>query len=419
MRRSSLAFLALLAPLHLVLPESALAEPHAPDPEEISGAIEASNRFALELFQVVSDDSGNLLFSPLGISNILGVVYAGARGGTRDEMARTFHLPDDQEETYAYDVYSKLLCRIQDRARRNDCRLLLRCRLWGTPECLFLDGYLARIQERHGTAFSLLDPADDPHAAAAASSGRTAQDAGEPYPDLFSEQPEGTRLALTGAVALSGSWAFPFDAGETRRAPFYALEQVSPWETRERSVFVPMMRRTGSFGYARRGNVQVLEIPFREPTLSLIVLLPDRTEDLFRLQEEIGSLPIDRWWNDLESTQMRIALPRFRLTGEPDLERALRRMGVCSAFYENTADFSGMAAGERLCLGRLRHLCSLTLEEGDGAGADETAAARLLRFGENPDGPPEMRVDRPFLLLVRDNASGGILVLGRVMNPAI
>jgi serpin B len=55
----------------------------------------------------------------------------------------------------------------------------------------------------------------------------------------------------------------------------------------------------------------------------------------------------------------------------------------------------------------------------DEAGTEAAAATAVeVEVGEEASVPEVMRVDRPFLFLIRDTEQGTILFLGRVVNPA-
>jgi serpin B len=63
-------------------------------------AIDANNRFALDLYALLAGDpeygKGNILFSPYLISTTFGVTYKGAKGQTADEICKVFHFPENQ-----------------------------------------------------------------------------------------------------------------------------------------------------------------------------------------------------------------------------------------------------------------------------------------------------------------------------------
>ncbi len=52
-------------------------------------AIADNNAFAVDLYGQLKSESGNLFFSPESISTALAMTYAGARGETATEMAKT------------------------------------------------------------------------------------------------------------------------------------------------------------------------------------------------------------------------------------------------------------------------------------------------------------------------------------------
>src|ERR1700735_4296795 len=60
--------------------------------------VAGNNAFAVALYDQLRNQTGNLFFSPESISTALAMAYAGARGDTASQMAKTFHftLPPEQ-----------------------------------------------------------------------------------------------------------------------------------------------------------------------------------------------------------------------------------------------------------------------------------------------------------------------------------
>ena len=71
-----------------------------------------------------------------------------------------------------------------------------------------------------------------------------------------------------------------------------------------------------------------------------------------------------------------------------------------------------MVGQERgFCLDLVIHQAFVQVDE---AGTEAAAATVTLSRSE----PPAFRADHPFLFLIRENVSGSILFMGRVVNPA-
>jgi serpin B len=109
-----------------------------------------------------------------------------------------------------------------------------------------------------------------------------------------------------------------------------------------------------------------------------------------------------------------LTLPRFAFESRFDLETVLAAMGMPLAFTPQ-ADFSGMAPGGELFIGDVIHQANVSVSEA-GTEAAAATAVEVLVTGE-PGDPITVRVDRPFLFLIRDMQTGTMLFLGRVMDP--
>ena len=114
-----------------------------------------------------------------------------------------------------------------------------------------------------------------------------------------------------------------------------------------------------------------------------------------------------------------VALPKLAVDAKLGLKEALSALGMPAAFDRRRADFGGIAdpnrAGEPLFLQAVVHECRGRVDE---KGTEASAATGGV--GAGGGAPPadrfEMRVDRPFLALIRHRETGAVLFLGRVVD---
>jgi len=118
----------------------------------------------------------------------------------------------------------------------------------------------------------------------------------------------------------------------------------------------------------------------------------------------------------LEECQVDLALPRFAFSSPTiSLRAPLEELGLRLAF-SGLADLSGISQQQGLKVEDVLHQATVAVDE---AGT-EAAAATVVQLGllSMPSGrPARMVVDRPFVLLIRDQVTRTLLFLGRVTDP--
>ena len=148
----------------------------------------------------------------------------------------------------------------------------------------------------------------------------------------------------------------------------------------------------------------------------MVVLLPKKNDGLAAVERTLTAGSVDRWLGSLGSRRVHVFLPRFKMTSEFSLKRALSALGMPTAFSAN-ADFSRMASGESLVISEVLHKAMVDVNE----KGTEAAAATAVVVGRSAvprvEEPVVFRADHPFTFLLRDNRSGAILFAGRVINP--
>ncbi|XP_054489602.2 uncharacterized protein LOC129120837 [Agelaius phoeniceus] len=373
----------------------------------------ANSTFAVDLLRKLCEmKSGqNVFFSPFSISSALSMVLLGARGSTEAQISKVLSLKNAQD---AHNGYQSLLSEIND----PNTKYILRTvnRLYGEKTFEFLASFIESSQKSYHAG---LEQMDFLHAW---------EDSRKQINGWVEERTEGkiqnllaegildslTRLVLVNAIYFKGKWEEQFNKQSTRERPF----QINKNETRP----VQMMFKEANFNMTYIGDFQtkILELPYVGNELSMIILLPDAIQDgstgLERLERELTYEKLIDWINPemMDSTKVRVSLPRFKLEENYDLKPLLSSMGMPDAFDLGKADFSGISSGNELVLSEVVHKSFVEVNEEGTEAAAATAAVMMMRCAMIV---PEFTADHPFLFFIRHNKTCSILFCGRFCCP--
>jgi serpin B len=382
--------------------------------QDLVALVGGNNLFAFDLYQYLKEEAGegNLFYSPYSVSVALAMIYAGARGGTKQQMADTLHFTLPQKQLHpAFNWLDLALASRGEGAMGKDFRgfrLHIANAIWGQSGHEFLDTFLDTLAVNYGAGLGLLDFASDPEAARRAIN------------DWVSDQTEGriedmtprghlgplTRLVLANAVYFNAAWADRFKKSQTKDGAFHLLDGSQ--------VTVPMMTHSASYGYAKGKRWQAVELPYDGHELSMVILLP-KAGEFERFEDSLDVDRVDAILGRLRHQRFGLTLPRFEFESEFGLSDALAALGMPDAFTAG-ADFSGMDGTKELFIHAVVHKAFVSV----GEAGTEAAAVTVVTVapGILPTEPTRVTVDRPFLFLIRDLETGAILFVGRVMNPA-
>ncbi len=382
--------------------------PLEPDSQR-DALVHATNQFAFDLYKQASkggpeQEKGNLFFSPCGISMALAMVYAGARGQTAEEMAKTLHFTMRGEEVAP--ACKSLLATLPEASRRG-CRLIVANRLWGQQGYGFAEPFLATAREQFAADLAQVDFAQ-PEAVCLAMNAWAKEKTGGKIAQIadLSTIKKSQRFALTNAVYFKGHWANQFNPGETTVAPFI---------TEDGKIDVAMMTLHETCRYGAADDVAILEKTYRGGRIAMMILLPENEPGAMAdLQRLLSAEKVRQWSRQLGKQEVEIYLPRFTLETRLPLDELLASMGMSAVFQPDRADLSGITTGkERLWLGYARHQAFVSVNE---QGTEAAAVTSLGTMG-GPPPVPTFRADHPFVFLIRDTRTGAILFLGRLMKP--
>ncbi|NTW38030.1 MAG: serpin family protein [Syntrophobacteraceae bacterium] len=371
-------------------------------------AVDGNTAFALQLYRKLGSTEDNLFLSPFSISTALAMTYAGARGNTAKEMAEALHFSLEGEELHS--TFAALKRNLLELERKAGVRLKVANALWPQKGYPFLREYLGLVERYYGTTATPVDYARATEQARQTINQWVERETEQKIKDLI---PSGilnplTRLVLTNGIYFKGDWASQFKKSATHDAPFYG--------SRGSSINVPMMTQQHRFRYGERDDLQILELPYAGKELSLVVLLPRRVDGLPELERALTPEGLADRTGHLQEREVVVFLPKFKLTSLFRVDAALKVLGMEDAFSPERADFAGMDGKPHwLYIGAVLHKAFVDVnEEGTEAAA---ATGVVVGITSARVQPPMFRADHPFVFLIRDNQTGSILFMGRVVDP--
>ena len=381
--------------------------------------MQGNNNFAFNLYRALSDEEGNLFYSPFSVSQALAMTFAGARGETERQMADTLHYRLSQNNLHpAFNALDQELASrgkdprgTQNQGEANEYfRLNIANAVWGQHGYGFLPDFLDVLAENYGAGMRTMDFAGAPDESRARINDWVAEETGDKVRGLL---PLGTidpstRLVLTNAIYFNASWHWRFNSRNTKVGPFH-LEGGD-------IVDVPMMTKTSKdfYGYAKGDGYHAVDVPYSWGEMSMTVLLPDEGA-MGALEESLNADLLGQIMDDIEIDYITLTMPLFKFESEFSLGKTLAGMGMPDAFDER-ADFSGMTGSEDLLISQIVHKAFVSVDE-RGTEAAAATAGVVIPVSEPSKDPIPVTVNRPFIFLIRDTATGTVLFLGRVMNP--
>lgn len=371
---------------------------------------DGNNTFALDLYQTLRNENGNLILSPFSISLALALTYAGARGETETQMADVLNFGLQEQTHPAFNALDLALEEnpiVLDKDQE-PMQLNIANSVWAEQTFAFLPDFLDTLSIHYGAGIHLLDFLNNPDPSRQEINAWVSDETEEKINDLLPENSitSDTKMVLVNAIYFKADWLDQFDAEDTYDGEFNLLDGSK--------VTTPMMGQNMHIPFAVRDGYVIAELPYAGGTAVMDIILPD-TGRFEEVETGLSYGMLQEVLRNMVTDSVVVRIPKFEYESSFSLSDALASMGMPSAFDENHADFSSMSGQKDLFIGNVIHKAFVAVDE---EGTEAAAATAVIMEGtsaimiEN-----ELIVDRPFIFLIRDVKSGQILFIGRVLNP--
>ena len=372
---------------------------------EQEALVQGNKNFAFDLYGQLRDLRSNLFFSPLSISAALTMTYAGARGDTESQMAEVLHLNLSQDQVHP--AFEGLLKSIVPASRQEGLQLTICNSIWTQKGYNIENQFLKLLDSHYGTSLKKVDFSGAFEVARHQINNWVKEQTQSKIQEFIKPGVLNplTRLVLTNAIYFKADWARQFDKKKTQTVEFYGdIGQ---------QVECLMMTQTAMFNYWENDSFQILELPYKDRELSMVILLPVKITGLKEVEVALAGGTRDYWLSKLRPRMVSVFVPKFKLSYQIRLTEVLKLMGMPYAF-SNLADFSGITTKKNLYISEVLHQAIIEVNE---EGTEASAATGVVMSSRSASDTKIFRADHPFLFIIKDNQTGNIIFLGRITNP--
>lgn len=332
------------------------------------------------------------------------MLLMGSSGSTYDQLRSALRYPAQVHDSPIHDAYLNLMQRL---VQENPGIIVnVANRLFVNTGVDILEAYNENAQRYYGSSLQPLD-FSRPAVARDAINAWVNQMTRGKIPKLLNTVSPQTSVLAVNTVYFKGDWDHPFEKLNTSPGTF---------NTGKRIINIPMMSTILRVLYTDLPalNAEMIGLTYKGGQFAMYLIVPKgpvTLDSLYTLESQLDPHTLNQHIANMSRVIMNVFLPRMRLNFKTDLADTLKHFGVTDLFDPKRADLSKMTS-ERVFVDKVIHQTVIDISEA-GTEAAAATAATVVRIGTSR----EFFVNRPSLLLIREQQTGVPLFWGRIVDP--
>jgi serine protease inhibitor len=380
--------------------------PRALTPAE-AAVRDAANAFSFALWGKVNaaQPDTNVFLSPLSASFSLGMALNGAAGVTYDQMhgALQFGTSSLGDINASYKSLIALLQSLDPTVKMQVANSI-----WYRAGFPVLPSFIDSTTANFGATVQGLNFSDQ-QSSLATINGWASNATNGKIPTVLDEIDGQAEMFLMNAIYFKGSWRSQFDPAQTATATF------TPAVGAPQSM--QLMHQLSALNYAVTPAFQAVDLSYGDSAFAMTVLLPTAGTSVETLA---ASLTPASWQTIVASLrpleQVDLSFPKITLGYKRRLNPDLQALGMIEPFDSNGADFTRMAsapAASSLYISFVQQDSYVDINE-EGTEAAAVTVTGIFTTAEQI--PPVVRVDHPYIVVIRERLTGTVLFMGKVVR---
>ncbi len=350
----------------------------------------------------------NYMFSPISIKMALALAANGASGETQEQILNAMGVSNLNE----FNSLSKDL--IERYSKTDILNLNIANSIWINKDKTwqnFSNSYKNTVAEFYDAD---VNSVDDENAVEKINSWVNDK-TNEKIPTIIQNADDFWSM-LINAIYFKGAWRDEFSTSATKPDLFNNADGTQ--------ITADFMNKTSWMPYAETKSVKMIYLPYQNRVekfseegeyldtesyddldVSMYLIM---AEGDINVEQELSAAIND---NAFESKYIKMSMPKFKIEYSTGLNDMFKNMGITNAFDSEKADFYKMFDNGNMWFTNTIHKTFINVDE---KGTEAAAITAIAMAGSSlPPEPMELKFNKPFYFVIRDNTSGETLFMGR------
>lgn len=369
--------------------------------------------------------TGNLksiAFSPFSIQSIMMMLHLGAKGVTKNEIAKVLHLESNENNvtfSKSHEAFGQAVKSLLDDLNVSKC-LNSANQIFVQDNLQISNTYKLALAHYHDSHIKYVNFAKDSYNVLNMINDWIEKQTNHMITNFLNAPPSPvTTLLAANAIRFKGEWLYRFDPTDTEKDAWFRMINGHATKVEMMVAQLPV-----AYAYSASLHTSIIELPFKNHRLSFFLLLPDDTFGIFSLLTSLNSTVFANLiysmrkvnqangGNKLGSSGVNIRIPKFSISSTPRISHILKnQLGLRTLFSNEDANLEAMFSRPltEIHMGELLHKAILKIDEQGSAGA-AVSTSSIERIGTFNG--PYFEADHPFVYLLMDKQTGLALFAG-------
>ncbi len=362
------------------------------------------NQFSVNMYKSLKQENQNLFFSPFSINMALRMVWEGSEGRTQKELERVLQFSDKVTSKHVVDFFGS-----PESGTDQWTHLKVANALWLDKQFDVRVLYQQTLMDKYHSDIYRLNFKDAAGSADTINQWINKKTEGT-IPNMLQASDINPQMALiiANAIYFYGEWSHTFDAKKTKTETFYS--------SAEQKADKDFMHQQRKYRYYENKWYQFVSVPYQGNHTSFCILLPKKMNGLARVERKLKSKRLKTIFSEAKMEELALSFPKFKMETDYDLIPSLQNMGLYKVFSDE-AELGGINEALPLKVGNAKHKAFIEVnEEKTEASAATTIGIQLTSLPIDSENPTIFHADHPFIYMIVDNKTNGILFMGRYVQ---